>query len=71
MSSASERTILALEHVIKQVAGGTNLALLHLLWAMLSGAFLKSRGAVFPALQFAGFTVAKIRRSGQALRNGA
>lgn len=71
MSTASERTIQALEHVVKQVPVGTNLALLHLLWAMLSGAFLRSRGAVFPALKLAGFAVSQIRRCGQALRCGA
>lgn len=71
MSAASEKTMQALEQVVKALPVGTNLALLHLLWAMVSGAFLKSRGAVFPALQFAGFTVAQIRRAGQALRNGA
>jgi len=71
MSTASERTIQALEHVVKQVPVGTNLALLHLLWAILSGAFLSSRAAVFPALKLAGFTVSQIRRCGQALRGGA
>ena len=71
MSTASERTIHALEQVVKDAPVGTNLALLHLLWAMLSGAFLKSRGAIFPALQLAGFTVGQTRRAGQALRNGA
>ena len=71
MSTALERTIQALEHVVKQVPIGTNLALLHLLWAMLNGSFLRSRGAVFPALQLAGFTTPQIRRSGQALRCGA
>lgn len=71
MSAASEKTIHALEQVVKSVAVGTNLALLHLLWAMVSGAFLKSRGALFPALQYAGFTVGQIRRAGQALRTGA
>ena len=71
MSTASERTIQVLEHVVKQVPIGTNLALLHLLWAMLSGAFLRSRGAVFPALKLTGFTVSQIRRCGQALRRGA
>ena len=71
MSAASERAIQALEQVVKVVPVGTNLALLHLLWAMLSGAFLHSRGAVFPALRLAGFTVAQVRRCGQALRCGA
>ncbi len=71
MSAASEKTIHALEQVVKSVPVGTNLALLHLLWAMVSGAFLKSRSALFPALQYAGFTVAQIRRAGQALRTVA
>jgi len=70
MSTASRRTIQALEHIVKPVPIGTNLALLHLLWAMLSGAFLRSRGAVFSALQMSGFTVSQIRRSAQALRCG-
>ena len=71
MSTASERTIHALEQIVKDAPVGTNLALLHLLWAILSGAFLRSRGAVFSALQLAGFTVAQIRRCWQALRCGA
>ena len=71
MSTASKRTIHALEQIVKDAPVGTNLALLHLLWAMLSGAFLRSRGALFPALQLAGFTAAQIRRCGQALRCGA
>lgn len=71
MSTASDQTIHALEYVVKKVSIGTNLALLHLLWAMLSGAFLESRGAVFPALQIAGFAVDQIRRGGQALRTGS
>jgi hypothetical protein len=71
MSTASRQTIQVLEHIVKQVPIGTNLALLHLLWAMLSGAFLRSRGAVFSALQISGFTASQIRRSAQALRCGA
>ena len=35
MSTALERSIHVLEQVVKQVPIGTNLALLHLLWAML------------------------------------
>lgn len=71
MPTASKQTIHALEYVVKQVPIGTNLALLHLLWAMVSGAFLESRGAVFPALQIAGFAVEQMRRGGQALRTGS
>jgi len=49
MSAASESTIQALEFIVKPLPVGSNLALLHVPWALLSGAFLSSRGAVFPA----------------------
>jgi hypothetical protein len=42
-----------------------------MLWAMLSGAFLNSRGAIFPALQARGFDEGQMRRSWSALRYGA
>lgn len=71
MSTASEQTIQALEQVVKDVPVGTNLALVHLLWAMVSGAFLHSRGAVFGALQWSGFSPCQIRRSWQALWQGS
>jgi len=68
MSTALERVIRALEQVVRQVPIGTNLAHLHLLWAMLNGSFLRSPGAVLPALQVVGFRASQIRRCGQALR---
>jgi len=71
MSSASIRTIQALEFIVKPLPIGTNLALLHVLWALLSGAFLHSRGAVFPALLRLGLCAAQVRRSSQAVRDGA
>jgi hypothetical protein len=71
MSSASESTIQALEFIVKPLPVGTNLALLHVLWALLSGAFLPSRGAVFPALLCLGLCAAQVRRSSQAVRDGA
>jgi len=70
MSTASQKTIQALEHVVKTLPVGTNLALLQLMWAMLNGSFLKSRGAVIGALAESGFTEEQIRRSWQALRYG-
>jgi len=42
-----------------------------LLWALLSGAFLSSRGAVFPALLAVGLSAVQIRRCSQAVREGA
>ena len=52
MSTASKVTIQALEYVVKTLPVGTNLALLYLLWALLSGAFLSSRGRISCAAGF-------------------
>lgn len=71
MSTASQVTIQALAYVVKTLPVGTNLALLYVLWALLSGAFLSSRGALFPALLALGLSAVQIRRSSQALRTGA
>jgi hypothetical protein len=70
MSTASHRTIQALEQVVKNLPVGTNLALLKLMWAMLNGSFLKSRGAIHMALAESGFDDSEIRRSWRALRKG-
>jgi len=47
-----------------------NRALLHMLWSMMSGAFLQSRGAIFGAL-VERFAQAEVRRSWAALRHGS
>jgi hypothetical protein len=70
MSTASQRTIQVLEQIVKVLPVGTNLALLHLMWAMLNGSFLKSRGAIHTALAESGFSLGEIRRSWAALRYG-
>ena len=70
MSIAITKTIQLLEEIVKVLPVGTNLALLHLMWAMLNGSFLKSRGAVHGALAESGFTARQIRRSWSALRYG-
>lgn len=70
MSIAIEQTIHVLQIVLQMVPVGTNLALLHLLWSMLNGSFLASRGAIFPALNANSFTKEEIRRSWTALRHG-
>jgi hypothetical protein len=70
MSITIARTIQLLEEIVKVLPVGTNLALLHLMWAMLNGSFLKSRGAVHGALAESGFTPRQIRRSWAALRYG-
>jgi hypothetical protein len=70
MSIATEQTIQVLQVVLQTVPMGTNLALLQLLWSILNGSFLSSRGALFPALKLAGFAADESRRSWTALRYG-
>jgi hypothetical protein len=50
---------------------GTNLALLHFLWMLVSGALLPQRGAIFPALQATGLPEQATRRAWAAFRHGA
>ncbi len=71
MQTAVESTIQALVVIVQRMPVGTNLALLHLLWALVRGSFVQSRGAVFPALRLSGFTIAESRRSWRALWAGA
>lgn len=70
MSIAIEQTIQALQVVLQGVPVGTNLALLQLLWSMVNGSFLASRGAIFPAMKASGFTTEEIRRGWAAMRSG-
>ena len=49
---------------------GTSLGIVHLLWAVLSGGLLPSRGAVFPALTQTGLSDTETRRAEAALREG-
>jgi hypothetical protein len=49
---------------------GTNLALFHLIWTLLSGRLLASRGALTPALDAAGLPPEAVRRSLAALAYG-
>jgi hypothetical protein len=59
-----------LTRVLADVPLGTNLGLLHLLFALISGHFLASRGAVFPALDRLGLAKESVRRSAAALAYG-
>jgi hypothetical protein len=49
---------------------GTNLALLHFLWMLVSGALLPQRGALFPGLQATGLSAEATRRAWAAFRKG-
>jgi len=49
---------------------GTNLALLHFLWMLVSGGLLPQRGALFPALQASGLSADATRRAWAAFGKG-
>jgi hypothetical protein len=70
MTTASQKTVQVLEQIVKCVPVGTNLALLQLMWAMITGSFLSSRGAIHSALVNSGFEPGETRRSWRALRWG-
>src|SRR5437016_5108957 len=59
-----------LARVVQCVPIGTNLGLFHLLWMLLSGRLLQSRGAVIPGLAAFGLPVAAVRRAWAALAYG-
>ena len=56
--------------IVQSVPLGTNLGLFDLLWTILSGRLLGSRGAVIPALAATGLEVAAVRRAWAALTYG-
>lgn len=56
--------------LLRRVPLGTNLGLLSLMWALLSGRLLHSRGALFPALADLGLSDAAVRRTSAALTYG-
>jgi len=70
MSTIVYRIAVLLGVIVAAGPVGTNLALFWLLWALLSGRFLLSRGAVFPALADRGLPADAVRRSGAALTYG-
>jgi len=50
---------------------GTNLGLFQVLWTLISGRLLESRGALIPALAAAGLAPAEVRRAWAAFAGGA
>jgi hypothetical protein len=70
MSTIVYRISVLLSAILANVPVGTNLGLFWLLWALISGRFLLSRGAVFPALADGGLPPEVVRRSGAALAYG-
>src|SRR5437870_8207825 len=59
-----------LSSLLREVPVGTNLALFHLLWTLLSGRLLTSRGALIPALDDLGLPAPAVRRAWAALAYG-
>ena len=70
MSNLRYEIIALLCRVLSSVPIGTNRGLFALMWALLSGRFLASRGAVFPALAAMKLADAEVQRSEAALANG-
>lgn len=66
----TNHTITILAALLENLPVGTNLALLHFMWMMVSGALLPNRGAMFPALKSIGLTDAATRRAWLAFRKG-
>jgi len=71
MSQAVCQVMTTLCALVAPLPIGTNLGLLHLLWMLVSGRLLGSRGAVIPGLSEAGLTDAQVRRAWAALGRGS
>jgi hypothetical protein len=70
MSSILYRINGVLSRMVAGVPIGTNLGLFHLLWMLLSGRLLQSRGAVIPGLADLGLAADAVRRGWAALAYG-
>jgi hypothetical protein len=66
----TNHTITILSILTQELPVGTNLALLHFLFMLVSGALLPNRGAMFPALKSIGLSDAATRRAWVAFRKG-
>ncbi|MBV7334991.1 hypothetical protein KFU94_43485 [Chloroflexi bacterium TSY] len=58
-------------NVLQVTPMGTNVNVMRLMWAMLNGSFLKSRGAIHSALKESGFEDEELRRSWWSFRYGS
>ena len=70
MSTTVYRISDLLRQLLVSVPLGTNLGLFHLLLALVSGRFLLSRGALFPALADLNLNEDAVRRGAAALSSG-
>lgn len=71
MHEAVYRVLTLVSALVVGVPIGTNLGLLHLLWMVLSGRLLLSRGALFPGLSAVGLSEGAVRRAWAALGHGS
>lgn len=65
------RTLTLLGSLVLPLPVGTNMGLLHLLWMLVSGQLLATRGAVIPGLSACGLSERAVRRAWAALGQGA
>lgn len=70
MPPVVEPTMSVLIKILTDLPKGTNLAMLHFMWMLVSGSLLPHRGALFPALQSTGIGEQAVRRSWAAFRGG-
>ncbi|MBV7340186.1 hypothetical protein KFU94_70670 [Chloroflexi bacterium TSY] len=63
MLTTPEITIAVLMNVLQVTPVGTNVNVMRLMWAMMNGSFLKSRGAIHSGLSESGFEDEELRRS--------
>ena len=63
-------TIAILTTICQFLPVGTNLAMVHFLWMLISGALLPNRGAIIPALKSIGLSDEETRRSWAAFGSG-
>ena len=71
MPEAVYQVMTLLSGLVAPLPIGTNLGVLHLLWMLVSGQLLSSRGAVIPGLSATGLTDEQVRRAWAALGQGA
>lgn len=65
------RIIEVLSVLVLELPIGTNLALFHILWTLISGRLLAQRGALIPALAATGLDARAVRRAWAAMAHGA
>ncbi len=71
MPDAVYRMLTLLCSLVRTLPVGTNLGVLHLLWMLVSGQLLATRGAVIPGLSACGLADRAVRRAWAALGQGA